>query len=38
MLAWPLLHLYVPPECHEDLHDALSWLLRWGIPQQGIVT
>jgi hypothetical protein len=23
VLAWPLLHLYVPPECHEDLHDAL---------------
>jgi len=34
MLAWPLLHLHVPPECHEDLHDALFGFLCRGVPQQ----
>ena len=38
MLDWPLPHLHVQPESHEVLQDALSWLLRWGVPQQGIVT
>jgi hypothetical protein len=38
MLDWPLLHLHIQPECHEDLHDALSWFLHWGVPQQGMMT
>jgi hypothetical protein len=36
MLDWPLLHLHVPPKCHEDLQDALFGFLRRGVPQQGI--
>jgi hypothetical protein len=38
MLAWPLLHPHVTPECHEDLHDALFGFLSRGVPQKGIVT
>jgi hypothetical protein len=34
MLAWPLLHLHVLPECHEDLHDAFFGFLCRGVPQQ----
>ena len=38
MLALPLLHLHIPPECHEELHDAFSSFLNRDVPQQGIVT
>jgi len=34
MLAWPLLHLHVLPECHEDLHYVLFGFLFRGVPQQ----
>jgi len=34
----PLLHLQVQPECHEELHDALSGFLYRGVFQQDIVT
>jgi hypothetical protein len=31
-------HLQVQPECHEELHEALSGFLHWSVPQQDIVT
>jgi hypothetical protein len=38
MLAWPLQHLHILPEFHEELHYALSGFLPLDLPQQGIET
>lgn len=38
MLAWPLLHLHVPPEYNEVLQNALFWFLHLIVLQQGVMT
>ena len=38
MLDWPLPHLQIQSECHEELCEALFGLLHRGFPKQDIVT
>jgi hypothetical protein len=35
MAAWRLLHHYVQPECHEELHNVLSWFPCLCVPSAG---
>ena len=38
MLDWPLLHPHVPPECREDLWDALFGFIYLIVYKQGVMT